>query len=435
MTTHEQKSFKAFLVIWSGQVVSLLGSSLVGFALVWYLTEQTGSAVVLALATGISMLPQIVLGPFAGALVDRWNRRIIMITADSVSALATLVVALLYAFDVIQVWHIYVLMFIRSLAGAFHWSAMQATTPLMVPEKHLARVSGLNQSLWGLAGIIAPPIGALLLKILPMQGIVGIEVVTALFAVVPLLFIAVPNPARAVTTPRTRNPAQSVLGDVRQGFRLVMRWPGLMFVFIVAMFLNLLTVPAFSLIPIMITKTFNGGAVELGWTQAAWGAGMLIGGVLMGVWGGFKRRMVTAAFGLVLSGVGMTVVGLAPPTTLAVVMGGLLLAGSMNTVINASAFAALQATAPADMQGRIFTLLMSGSTLIAPLGLAIAGPLAEVWGVQVWFTTGGVLTLVIGVVSFFLPFAIRFEEEGARVIANMAETRENETLIPEAVKA
>jgi len=435
MTTHEQKSLKAFLIIWGGQVVSLLGSSLVGFALVWYLTEQTGSAVVLALATGISILPQIVISPFAGALVDRWNRRIIMITADSVSALATLVVAALYAFDAIQVWHIYVLMLIRSIGAAFHWPAMQATTPLMVPEKHLARVSGLNQSLWGLAGIIAPPVGALLLEILPMEGIVGIEVVTALFAIVPLLFVTVPSPARATAPIGDGTPPQSVWGDVRQGLRLVKRWPGLMYVFIVAMFLNVLTVPAFSLIPIMITKTFNGGAVELGWTQAAWGAGLLTGGILMGVWGGSKRRMVTAAWGMVLSGVGMVVVGFAPATMLAVVITGMVLVGIMNTVINASAFAALQATAPADMQGRIFTLLMSGSAAMAPLGLAIAGPLAEVWGVQVWFTAGGVLTLLLGIISFFMPFAIRFEEEGAQVIAKLAETQEIKTLVPEAVKA
>ncbi|GAB4580375.1 MAG: MFS transporter [Anaerolineales bacterium] len=431
MPTHEQKSFKAFLLIWSGQIVSLLGSSLVGFALVWYLTEQTESAVVLAAAAAVAMLPQILLGPFAGALVDRWNRRIMMITADSVSAVATLVVALLYAFDVIQIWHIYVLMFIRSVAGAFHWPAMQATTPLMVPERHLARVSGLNQSLFGLAGIIAPPVGALLLEVLPMEGIIAIEVVTAMFAIAPLFFVAVPNPVRARAT---NDAGASVLVDVRAGLRLVLRWPGLLFVFGVAMFLNLMTVPAFSLSPIMITKTFNGGAVELGWTQAAWGAGMLIGGVLMGVWGGFKRRMVTAMFGMILGGVGMLIVGFAPPTMLGWVMVGLLVGGTMNTVINASAFAALQATAPADMQGRIFTLLMSGSSLIAPLGLGIAGPLAEVWGVQVWFTAAGVLMVGIGLVSCLFPFVIRFEEEGARVIAKLVLNREKE-LVAETVQA
>lgn len=431
MTTTEQKSFKAFLLIWSGQIISLLGSSLVGFALVWYLTEQTGSAIVLSLATAVAILPQIVLGPFAGALVDRWNRRVVMMTADSVSALATLVIALLYAFDAIQIWHIYVLMFIRSVAGAFHWPAMQATTPLMVPEKHLARVSGLNQSLFGLAGIIAPPVGALLLQVLPMEGIVAIEVVTAMFAVAPLFFVAVPNPVRVVNPDGAGQPA-SVLADVRAGLQLVVRWPGLMFVFGVAMFLNLMTVPAFSLIPIMITKTFSGGAAELGWTQAAWGAGMLVGGVLMGVWGGFKRRMVTAMIGLILGGVGMLIVGFAPATMLVWVMVGLLVGGTMNTIINASAFAALQATAPADMQGRIFTLLMSGSSLIAPLGLAIAGPLAEAWGVQVWFTAAGVLMIGIGLISCLFPFVMRFEEEGARVLAKLTE---KQGLAAEVVKA
>ena len=136
-----------FFTVWGGQAFSLFGSSLVQFALVWYLTKQTGSATVLATATLVAMLPQIVLGAFVGALVDRWNRRLIMIIADGGIALATVALIYLFLSGQVQIWHIYLILMIRSLGQAFHFPAMQASTSLMVPEKHLTRISGANQTL------------------------------------------------------------------------------------------------------------------------------------------------------------------------------------------------------------------------------------------------------------------------------------------------
>ncbi len=134
-----------FFTIWTGQAFSLLGSSIVQFALVWYLTQKTGSATVLATATLVGILPQIFIGPLVGVLIDRWNRRHMMIFADGMSALAVVVLAVLFWLGQAQVWHIYTLMFIRSVAGGFQWPAMQASTTLMVPKEHLSRIQGLNQ--------------------------------------------------------------------------------------------------------------------------------------------------------------------------------------------------------------------------------------------------------------------------------------------------
>jgi len=154
-----------FFTIWSGQALSILGSQLVQFALIWYLTVQTGSATVLATATLVGMLPNVILGPFVGTLVDRWNRRSIMLIADSIVALATIVLVFLFVLDVVQVWHIYAVMFVRSLAGAFHSNAMSASTSLMVPVEHLTRIQGIQVwfllggslcVLMGLAGLFNP---------------------------------------------------------------------------------------------------------------------------------------------------------------------------------------------------------------------------------------------------------------------------------------
>lgn len=166
------KSWKVpFFTIWGGQALSLLGSQLVQFALIWYLTVQTGSATVLATASLVGLIPHVVLGPIVGTLVDRWNRRMIMILADSMIALATVGLVVLFALDYVAIWHIYVLMFIRSVAGGFHGNSMTASTSLMVPKEHLTRIQGINQILTGGLNVVAAPLGALLLEILPIQGL------------------------------------------------------------------------------------------------------------------------------------------------------------------------------------------------------------------------------------------------------------------------
>jgi len=168
-SVNDHRAWKArFLTIWSGQAISIIGSQLVQFALIWYLTVQTGSATVLATASLIGLLPNVILGPFVGTLVDRWNRRAIMLLADSIITLATMMLAFLFVGEAVALWHIYIVMFIRALAGSFHSNAMTASTSLMVPREHLTRIQGMNQMLNGGLNIVAAPLGAFLLGILPM---------------------------------------------------------------------------------------------------------------------------------------------------------------------------------------------------------------------------------------------------------------------------
>ena len=214
-----------FFPIWLGQAFSMLGSGLVQFALVWYLTDKTGSTAILATATLVAILPQAFLSPFAGALVDRWNRRWVMIISDAITALAVLVLAALFLTKSIQIWHIFVIMFIRSLGGAFQFPAMQASTSLMVPQKHLSRLAGANQALQGLLTIAAPPLGALLMALIPIQSILAIDVITAILAITPLFFVVVPQPeltgGHVPVTPRV------VLKHVAAGLRSVFNWRGM----------------------------------------------------------------------------------------------------------------------------------------------------------------------------------------------------------------
>ncbi len=182
--------------MWFGQVLSILGSSVVQFAVIWYLTEKTGSASVLALASLISGAPQVIIGPFAGALVDRWNRKLVMLVSDGFVAFLTLVMAALFTSGRIQTWHILTILFLRSMQGSFQWPAMRASVSLMVPKEHLSRLGGIDQAVDGLLNIIAPVLGALLLSLWKMQQVLMVDIFTALLAMSLLAFLVkVPQPA------------------------------------------------------------------------------------------------------------------------------------------------------------------------------------------------------------------------------------------------
>ena len=398
---------RRFFTIWSGQALSLFGSALVQFSLIWWLTQKSGSATVLAIATLVGMLPQIVLGPFAGALVDRWNRRLIMIFADGTIALFSLLLAYLFATGQVQIWHIYMVMAVRALGGAFHYPAMAASTPLMVPDEQLTRINGLNQALQGVNSLIAPPVGALLLSILPTQGILLIDVGTALLAIVPLLFFSVPEPVRVQEEHAQAKP--SLFQDVRNGLAYVRTIPGFTAIISMALFLNFLLVPTTALVPLLVTKHFGKGAIELGLLESAMGIGIIIGGILLSIWGGFKKKIATSLAGIIGLGLGVMLVGIAPSNLFVLAIAGNVTLGFMIPMANGPIGALMQSIVRPDMQGRVMSLVNSGATAISPLGLLIAGPVSDWLGIRVWFWAGGILCMMIAIAAFFVPIIMNVE--------------------------
>jgi DHA3 family macrolide efflux protein-like MFS transporter len=403
----DQKRWKArFFTIWCGQAFSILGSQLVQFALIWYLTTLTGSATVLATASLVGMFPNIFLGPFVGTLVDRWNRRVVMLAADTIVAVATVFLAILFSLSLIQVWHIYIVMFIRALAGAFHSNAMNASTSLMVPVEHMTRIQGINQMLDGGLNIAAAPLGALLLGILPMQGILLIDVATALIAILPLLFIAIPQPERVESSHAAPS---SVWQDFRAGLRYILNWPGLLLVVVMTMGINFTIIPAFSLLPLLVKDFFGGSALQLSWMQASMGIGMFAGGALLGVWGGFRRKILTSLFGLLGMGAGSMLLALVPASALPLTLFGVFFVGLMLPLMNGPFVAIIQTRGEPQMQARVLSLVQSVGTGVVPLGLLVAGPVADRIGIQPWFLLGGILCVTIGLAGFFVPAVVNIE--------------------------
>jgi DHA3 family macrolide efflux protein-like MFS transporter len=398
-----------FFTIWGGQGFSIVGSQLVQFALIWYLTVDTGSATVLATAAMIGTLPQVILGPFVGTLVDRWNRRKIMLLADSIISVFTLLLVYQFAINTVAVWHIYFVMFVRSLAGSFHSNAMSASTSLMVPIEHLTRIQGLNQMLNGGLNVVSAPLGALLLGILPIQGVLLIDVGTALLAILPLCFIQVPQPERTAKGKGTEGAKVTVWQDFQAGLRYFLGWPGLLLVGLMTIGINFTIIPGFSLLPLMVKEYFGGNAVHLGWVEAAMGVGMIAGGALLGVWGGFKQKMLTSMLGLMGMGAGTLMMAIAPPSGFWMAVAAALCVGIMTPITMGPFYAVIQSVVEPDMQARIITLLSSIGGGMAPIGLMIAGPVADLTGIQTWFFLGGSLCVVMSIAGLFIPAVMNIE--------------------------
>ncbi len=418
----EERPWKRdFFTIWGGQTFSILGSQLVQFALVWYLTRTTQSATVLATASLIALLPQVFLGPFAGAIVDRGSRRKIMIAADASIAAATLALAGLFAAGLIQPWHIFTVLFIRSLGGSFHYPAMAASTSLMIPKEHLTRIQGVNQMLAGGINIIAAPLGALLLEALQVQGVLFIDVGTALIAIVPLLFITIPQPPQ--TNSAGKRGIKGVWNDMMDSFRYVRSWKGLMVLFLVATGINFVLSPAFTLLPLLVNKHFGLGALQLGWIEAAFGIGVVVGGLILGVWGGFKRKIITSLSGILLIGATMACIGLIPPTMFGLAIGVYALTGFALPITNGPIFAVIQGTVSPEMQGRVVTLIGSAATAMMPVSLMIAGPVADRFGLQTWYIIGGAACFLIALFSLSSRALINIEAGPPGKLAPRLESR------------
>jgi DHA3 family macrolide efflux protein-like MFS transporter len=399
-----------FFIIWGGQVFSLFGSVLVDFALVWYMTVTTGSAIVLTTATLALTIPQILLSPLIGGVVDRFSRRTMIIVADGAIAVFTLIIALLFYTGAVQIWHIYVLILLRAIAGSAHHFSLYAATSLMVPEEQLARVAGLNQSLYAAMSILGPPAGAFLLERLQVYGVLLIDIVTAAIAITPILFIVLPELARQ--TQKTESGAKFTLfDDLVEGFRFIRSWKGLMGVIIMAALAITLVTPIFSLIPLLVTRHFGGGAVELGWLEAVMGAGTIAGGLILGAWGGFKKRIVSVICGGVVTGLGILIVAVAPADAFWLALVGFSIMGISNAFINGPLLALIQARVAPELQGRVNGFLGSATQLATPVTLLVSGSLADLIDIRIWFFIAGAGAILIHLAGAFVPAIMSIEDE------------------------
>ncbi len=371
-TNNSPQSMRTFFIIWLGQLVSIIGSGLTGFGLAVWIYEQTGQATPFALTVMFGNLPQVLISPFAGALVDRWNRRLVMIIADTGSALITLVFFLLLAFGQLAIWQIYLGVILSSVLASFQEPAYAASITMLVPKKDLPRANGLMQMGQALQMLIAPVLAGILFVSIGLRGIIMIDAVTFFFAVGALLLVHIPQPQRT-SQAETAETSRSLWREAAFGWHYLRARRGLfgllIFFALVNFFLNF---SAVLLGPMVLSF---GTAAGLGTAQTMGGVGMLIGSIAMSTWRGPKRRM-TAVIGFIfLASCGLFIAGL-QSSVWVVAVGMFLLMFSVPFGSGLSQVIFQTKVEPA-VQGRVFSIRTMIARSMMPVAFLLAGPLAD----------------------------------------------------------
>ncbi len=370
VATIPANGFRTFSVIWLGQLVSLIGSGLTSFALGVWVYQKTGSATHFAFISLATTFPIVALSLISGPLVDRWDRRKVLIASDCVAAGPTVVVALLLMSGRLEIWHIYLAVGISSSSTAFQWPAYTATTTLLVPKQHLARAAGMVEFSRAGAMILSPMLAGVLMVYIDIWGIILIDTLTFLAAISTLLVMRVPTPERSR---EGAQPQSSLWQEARFGWVYLLARPGLVRLLAYFSFMNFSVALVLGLTtPMMLSFTT---AAVLGMTLSVGALGMLLGGVVLSVWGGPNLKVHgILGFGLLL-GAGLALAGMHPAPLL--ITFGLFWYNFSIPIINGCSQAIWQSKIPPELQGRVFAIRRMFATFTAPLGYLVAGPLAD----------------------------------------------------------
>jgi MFS transporter, DHA3 family, macrolide efflux protein len=384
----KQPGLRAFLLIWFGQLISLTGSGLTGFALGVWVYLSTGSVTQFALISVSTTLPAILFSPIAGALVDRWDRRIAMIVSDAGAGVSTLIIALLLLTEQLEIWHIYLLVGISSTFSAFQWPAYTAATTLLIPKEHFGRASGLVQLAEAAAQIVAPMLAGALLGLIQVQGILLIDFATFLVALATLLIVRIPRPAQTAEGATGKG---SLLQEAVYGWRYIKTRRGLLGLLLLFATTNFY----FGIATILFTPlvlSFTTPAV-LGVLMSIVGVGLLAGSLTMSAWGGPKRRIRGIIGFTMLQGLAMHLAG-APPQV-ALIAPSVFVIFFISPIVNGCSQAIWMSKTPPDVQGRVFSVrrMIAWSTM--PLSYLIAGPLADMV-FEPMMAEGGLLASSVG---------------------------------------
>lgn len=381
-----------FWAIFAGQALSLVGSAMTQFVLLWWIADTMGSVGALSSAGLFALLPQALLGPLGGTFADRYSRRLIMILADVISALCMVLLIYLFITDQVQLWQIYAMMFMRSSMQAFQSPAAQSSTPMLVPPEFLDRAAGLNQTLMGLMTVAAAPLGAVAISVMPLWAALSIDVVTALLGLLPLAIYRIPQ----LCSPADQR--SSVWAEFREGVSLVWRNAGLRRLYVLIAVVVLTIMPTFTLTPLLVKNHFGGGVSQVALMEGLSGVGMLLGGGLAVAFVA-KNRMATVLISLALSCLTVALTALAPATAFWLGVIWWVVSGLTFAFGNAPLTAILQSSIPNQLLGRALSLMSTVMGLAGPLGLLIMGPLGSWLGVRWTFVVGGLLSTLACVLA------------------------------------
>lgn len=397
MTTETKFWKKKYFTMLAGQSVSLITSGILQMSIIFYLTAKTNSAMVLSIATLMGFLPQAVIGPFAGTFVDRHSRKGVMIGADLMIAATGGFLAVVSIFMELPIWLIMLVLFVRSIGNAFHSPASSAVTPLMVPQDQLTKCAGYNQTMQAAVSLISPAAAAFLYSVWSLSTIILLDIIGAVLACSVVAVLSIPNPP--ICPGESQN---SFFRDMKEGYFELKKNKGLFALLWIGTAYMFFFMPISALYPLMSMGYFRGTPTHASIAEIAFAGGMLAGGILLSVWGGFKNRIFSIGLSVLVMGVSIAISGLLPTNAFFIfvicctVMG---LTSPFYGVQNAL----FQEQLPPEYLGRVFSLLGSVMSFAMPLGLLCSGIFAELIGVEKWFLLCGIGIIAVAVLVFVLP--------------------------------
>ncbi len=419
----------AFVVVWLGQIVSMLASSMSQFGLTIWMYQQTGSALAMGLMQVAFITPFLLLSPIAGVMVDRYNRKLMMMVSDFTAILATGSIFILLALGRLETWHLYVAAALNGIGNTFQWPAYSAAITTMIPKEQYSRANGLMSLMEAGPGVMAPLMAGALLPLIGLVGILSIDVISFFIAIGALLLVVVPQPVR---TSAGQEAQGSLWHEAIYGFRYIFKRPSLLGLQMVFFFGNLFFGIAFTLLAPMVLARTGSNSITFGAVESAGAIGGVVGGVIMSTWSGFRRRVYGVLGGWMVSALGLMVLGAGQSLT--IWLPAIFVTSLVSPLVNTSNQAIWQSKVAPDVQGRVFsarrliawftnpiTPIIAGAAadfvfepaMSADTSMAAAfGPLVGTGpgaGMGLMMVLCGLLCLLVPVVAYFIP-AIRNAE-------------------------
>jgi DHA3 family macrolide efflux protein-like MFS transporter len=398
MTKETLKWKRDFFTIWTGQAISLFTSAILQMAIIFYLTEKTGSAMVLSIASLVGFLPYAVFGPMIGVLVDRYDRKKIMIGADLIIAAAGAAMAIIALYMELPVWMVMIVLFIRSIGTAFHSPALNAVTPLLVPEEQLTRCAGYSQSLQSISYILSPAAAAFLYSVWKLNAIIAIDVLGAVIACITVALVRIPK-----LSLEEQSLERNFMKEMKEGLVVLKENKGLFALLLIGTLYMFFYMPINALYPLISMEYFAGTPMHISITEIAYASGMLVGGLLLGLLGSFKKRIVLITASIFMMGVSLTISGLLPSSGFAIFVVCCAIMGFSVPFYSGVQTALFQEKIKPEYLGRVFSLTGSIMSLAMPVGLILSGIFADRIGVNKWFLISGILIVGIAIVCPLIP--------------------------------
>ena len=371
-----------------GQFMSMFGSMLVQHAITWHITLETKSGWVMTLFTCASLLPMVLISPFAGVWADRYNRKYLVNISDGVIAFVTLIVATLYFLGFQSIWVLLIAVMARSMGQGVQQPASNALIPQLVPKESLARFNGIQSTLQSITMFAAPMVSGALLTFLPIQYIFLIDIFTAIIGIAVVFFCV-----KLTSPPKTDQEGgmKVYFRDMKEGLSYILGTPWLKTLFIAYALFSVLVSPSAMLTPLQVARTFGDDVWRLTACELLFAVGMAIGGITMSIWGGFKNKATTIILSLLLFGVTTILFGLVP--NFGVYLGIMALCGATLPFFNTTSMTIMQTNVPPELMGRVFSTVSMFSGLAMPLGMMIFGPLGDIIKIEWIFVMTGILII------------------------------------------